>query len=189
MSCAELRGYVSELGEKLDLAKTKLAVEEKRIYRYVQSQIGKLFNKEYGIDINFVDYNIDVNYFYGYEILFHVQFGDTDFSIRFSRGFNHLYLCKWKMGTPAKDLDYNDDNDYEYISSFPVIDALYQNFNEDKISELLKKFDKIYKLCYTTNYLNNLPKTYTFLLCNKKSNTFCRDITKIIATKILFFKN
>lgn len=58
----------------------------------------------------------------------------------------------------------------------------------EKVGNCQKTLDIINKIadrCENTDYLDNLPKAYTFLL----SSPFCRDITKIIATKILFFKN
>lgn len=94
---------------------------------------------------------------------------------------------------------YNANNDnYVRILSMVV-------FNNDDFDEKLAEFDKKYadeqnrkalmhqiarldNLYLNTDYLHNLPKTYTFLLCNKKRKTFCLDIEKLIATKILFFK-
>ncbi len=72
--------------------------------------------------------------------------------------------------------------------NYPHLVEIYEYYNkEENIKKLFAQTDKIIQLCTETNYLNNLPKTYTFLLCNKKNNTFCRDISKIIAHKILFF--
>ena len=49
--------------------------------------------------------------------------------------------------------------------------------------KILKYIDKIKYLYLYTDYLDNLPLAYTFIL----SSPFCRDITKLIAHKILFF--
>lgn len=76
------------------------------------------------------------------------------------------------------------------LESFSDIFPEFMKYNsEEERIKLLTYILRMLYLCTETNYLNNLPKAYTFLLCNKKSNTFCRDITKIIAQKILFFKN
>jgi len=40
---------------------------------------------------------------------------------------------------------------------------------------------------FDTDYINNLPKAYTFLLCNKTKKQFPRDISKLIIKKLLFF--
>ena len=68
--------------------------------------------------------------------------------------------------------------------NYPHLVEIYEYYNkEENIKKLFAQTDKIIQLCIETNYLNNLPKTYTFLL----SSPFCRDISKIIAKKILFF--
>jgi hypothetical protein len=46
-------------------------------------------------------------------------------------------------------------------------------------------FTKLYDLTYKTTYIDCLPLTYTFLLCNKNKN-FPKDLSKIIAHKVLF---
>lgn len=70
--------------------------------------------------------------------------------------------------------------------NYPHLQEIYEYYNkEENIKKLFAQTDKIIKLCEETNYLNNLPKAYTFLL----SSPFCRDITKLITQKILFFKN
>lgn len=64
------------------------------------------------------------------------------------------------------------------------LQKLYEFYSiEENTKKLLAQKDAIEKLCSETNYLYNLPKAYTFLL----SSPFCRDITKLIAHKILFF--
>lgn len=63
------------------------------------------------------------------------------------------------------------------------LQKLYEFYSiEENTKKLLSQKDAIRKLCYETNYIYNLPKAYTFLL----SSPFCRDISKLIATKILF---
>ncbi len=43
------------------------------------------------------------------------------------------------------------------------------------------------KFMFDTDYIDNLPKAYTFLLCNKTKKQFSRDISKLIIKKLLFF--
>ena len=62
-----------------------------------------------------------------------------------------------------------------------------QIINAPNSTLVLELIYRLKNLCYYNNYLDNLPKAYTFLICNKKNNIFCRDISKIIAQKILFF--
>lgn len=59
----------------------------------------------------------------------------------------------------------------------------YNKKQEGDYTEFLALIHKITERCKNTNYLDNLPKAYEFIL----SSPFCRDITKLIATKILFF--
>lgn len=49
---------------------------------------------------------------------------------------------------------------------------------------LMHQITRLNNLYSNTDYLHNLPLAYTFIL----SSPFCRNITKLIATKILFFK-
>ncbi len=55
--------------------------------------------------------------------------------------------------------------------------------DEQNRQTLLTRVKYLYNLYMNTDYLDNLPLCYTFIL----SSPFCRDITKIIAHKILFF--
>jgi hypothetical protein len=57
----------------------------------------------------------------------------------------------------------------------------------ENIKEFCEYVYNIYTLLYDTQYLYSLPLAYTFLLCNKKTNTFPKDIAKLIGEKILFF--
>ena len=75
---------------------------------------------------------------------------------------------------------YTDGSSY---NNYDNSDELLTYKNPENIKSLFDKLFRIKKLCENTNYLDNLPKTYAFLLCSP----FCRDITKIIAHKILFF--
>ncbi len=54
---------------------------------------------------------------------------------------------------------------------------------QESKEKLFSQLHKIKNLCNSTNYLDNLPLCYTFILCSP----FYRDITKLIAHKILFF--
>jgi len=63
-------------------------------------------------------------------------------------------------------------------------------FNERKnIDEVYNYIKSNYEFLFTSTYLHSLPKAYTFLLSNKITRMFPRDIAKLIANKILFFKN
>ncbi len=64
-----------------------------------------------------------------------------------------------------------------------IPDELQTYLNPENIKSLFDKLFRIKKLCFSTNYLDNLPKAYTFILCSP----FCQDITKLITKKILFF--
>jgi len=59
--------------------------------------------------------------------------------------------------------------------------TLYEKLRAIDYNTIVYKFRTYKQLIHTTNYLLCL----TFLLCAKK--TFCRDIAKLIAKKILFF--
>ncbi len=60
----------------------------------------------------------------------------------------------------------------------------FEKYNDEtERLKILKYIDKIKVLYLYTDYLDNLPLAYTFIL----SSPFCRDITKLIAHKILFF--
>jgi hypothetical protein len=75
---------------------------------------------------------------------------------------------------------YTDGSSY---NNYDISDKLQTYLNPENIKSLFDKLFRIKKLCFSTNYLDNLPKAYTFILCSP----FCQDITKIIAHKILFF--
>lgn len=53
--------------------------------------------------------------------------------------------------------------------------------------KMLKYISEIKYLYLHTDYLKNLPLAYTFILSSSSTKTFCKDISKIIAHKILFF--
>jgi len=62
--------------------------------------------------------------------------------------------------------------------------SICKHYNTQESKEkLFSQLHKIKNLCNSTNYLDNLPLCYTFIL----SSPFYRDITKLIAHKILFF--
>lgn len=73
--------------------------------------------------------------------------------------------------------------DGSFYKKSDISDELLTYLNPENIKSLFDKLFRIKKLCFSTNYLDNLPKAYTFILCSP----FCQDITKIIAHKILFF--
>lgn len=73
------------------------------------------------------------------------------------------------------------DEELQHFVSFKK----YEDADERK-----KYFDyqsELLTLYLCTKYLDNLPKAYTFILSSSSTKTFCRDITKLIAHKILFF--
>jgi len=71
----------------------------------------------------------------------------------------------------------------KYADKFPEW-VKYNNLEER--TKLLTYAKRMHYLFTETDYPKNLPTliasliTYTFLICNKKNNTFCRDITKNI---------
>jgi hypothetical protein len=75
-----------------------------------------------------------------------------------------------------------------------------KNRNHKKYQHLIEYFENsgnrtkiidyanyINKFLWTTPYIFVLPKAYTFLLCNRTTKIFPRDIAKLITHKILFF--
>lgn len=74
---------------------------------------------------------------------------------------------------------------YNYIfNNFRVAQQRMINAPNSKL--VLELIDRLKHLCYYNNYLDNLPKAYTFLLASP-SIICSRDVRKIIAHKILFF--
>lgn len=57
---------------------------------------------------------------------------------------------------------------------------------QESKEKLVSQLHKIKNLCNSTNYLDNLPLCYTFILSSPSLLRY-RDITKLIAHKILFF--
>jgi hypothetical protein len=102
------------------------------------------------------------------------------------------------------DFDTNSFIIYSQYREFTPISRSYlkQNYNcDDKIIQSIEffgRYENITEFCtyvvqchnllYNTPYIYALPLAYTFLLCNKKINTFPKDIAKLIGEKILFFK-
>ncbi len=75
-----------------------------------------------------------------------------------------------------------------------IYNSVFNNFrftqqrmiNAPNSKLVLEQIGRLKNLCYYNNYLDNLPKAYTFLLASP-SIIRSRDVRKIIAQKILFF--
>lgn len=130
-----------------------------------------ILNRKYKVNKYMINYIQDkINNVY--QICISIDLPSNSFvSLYFTEGDNINRLIIYADGNFRKDFNNSDE-----LSTYE---------NPENIKSLFDKLFRIKKLCFSTNYLDNLPKTYTFLLCSP----FCRDITKLIATKILFFKN
>ncbi len=57
----------------------------------------------------------------------------------------------------------------------------------ENVKEICSYAIRISKFLYDTTYIVSLPKAYTFLLCNRTTKIFPKEIAKLITHKILFF--
>lgn len=101
---------------------------------------------------------------------------DYDFHETYENQFYFTYKC---------------ENQTRYIS----VKSNLTGLNTDEISfiknikdNLLNYLRETLIFMFDTDYIDNLPKAYTFLLCNSFVRQFPRDIAKLITHKILFFK-
>ncbi len=83
---------------------------------------------------------------------------------------------------------------------YDSLNIILKNRNHKKYQHIIEYFNipgntkkiidyanYINKFLWTTPYIFVLPKAYTFLLCNRTTKIFPRDIAKLITHKILFF--
>ncbi len=69
----------------------------------------------------------------------------------------------------------------------PKSKYLFDYFASEKFETIKQIIRDLYPFIFATNYVQNLPKAYTFLLCCP--GTIPKGVDKIIARKILFFTN
>jgi hypothetical protein len=69
-----------------------------------------------------------------------------------------------------------------------ITDTIYIiNYLCKNMDAIETRHQKIYNLLCSTHYIRYLPLVYTFLLCNRHTKSFLKEIAHIIANKILFF--
>ena len=69
----------------------------------------------------------------------------------------------------------------------PKSKYIFDYFASDKRETIKPIIRDLYPFIFTTDYMQNLPKAYTFLLCCP--GNIPKGVDKIIAKKILFFPN
>ena len=125
---------------------------------------------------------------------------DVQLSRKLIRGIIYFYIDKneFRVNCSNKSIDiflrgnvacYYEKGEWDfrvYDSSEFIIPTKIQNVMNylcENFEAIDKRLVKIYNLLTATHYIDNLPKAYTFLLCSP----FYRDISRLIAHKILFF--
>jgi hypothetical protein len=157
----------------------------------------KFINKKY--NFNFIISNVNKKY---------IKLKNIDISLYFSKhilpSIQIYYMIKHRIVRYHTFVSaYYDlyNNDIEPHSK-PNLDKIKETCNcttaQIKAIEFFSELENIKEFCeylcnisallYKTPYIYSLPLAYTFLLCNKSTNTFPKDITKLIGHKILFFK-
>jgi hypothetical protein len=78
------------------------------------------------------------------------------------------------------------DNSVQYKIDNPDIFEILLHImqNRETIFSTIEYFTKLF---IHTDYYNNIQLAFTFLLCNRRTKTFLKEIANIIAQKILFF--
>lgn len=167
--------------EELYRIRDELSIEVSKYDDYIKKKeiiskvfINNLIKKIIGIKMSNVNLVQDGATY----ISFYCEFGKREFKIRIF------------ANRPRIEIQYIKNYQEKFIDNKIIRDSYPKLYNLKKhytipenVDTLFAKVKKVTHLCYYTNYLYNLPKAYTFLL----SSPFCRDISKIIAHKILFF--
>ncbi len=167
LTICELDELIKKNDEENRLAKNMIKFKEAEIANYINSWLIKKIN-------------IGPAMVYYYPFYFKLVFwkDNKHICVLFKRDKFYIDIClisKDNQSMVSVGEEFRRKYDLQKLYEFYMV--------EENTKKLFAQKDKIENLCSKTNYLDNLPKAYTFLLCSP----FCRDITKIITKKILFF--
>ena len=172
----------------MNLTLNELISETEKCKRLAVLYFTKFINKKYNFEFNSdcVNYNDFCERF----CLFYVgskNYVKVYYNYKSGKMFARLVFSSKESYTLYNDID---DNQFKNIGNEELRE--YKNVIEfftkpENIKEICSYAIRISKFLYDTTYIVSLPKAYTFLLCNKKNKIFPRDISKLIAYKILFF--
>jgi len=110
---------------------------------------------------------------------------NNNYSSMFESENYELYILdeEFKTTHSIKQIKYYIKGEYK-----KKYKAAIQHFSEKiNIVNLCEYASQIHNLINHTTYIYCLPLGYTFLLCNRITKIFPRDIVKLITHKILFF--
>jgi len=176
-----------QIEEEANIRK-KLNIEHNKMF-------AKMFMKKIGVrDVQFSDLDIHIiekYYIVKFSIIAEINF-DLHISVFVNGSYNHhaytVYLCSDNLSYSLDRGFINTRGDKDILNDKPKSKLLYEYIANDNNSEIIKQIIRdLYNLIYLTDYKQNLPKAYTFLLCCP--GTIPKGVDKIITKKILFFKN
>ncbi len=169
-----------------DMMDKRLGVLYKHTLRYLNS----MFNIELSENYKYIYVNHNTNHL-------KIQFQRLptrdyysvmiEFSLSSGNFIDVIIKCSTKLGNKTVYHKYVNNFIHNKIGliedeNMKQITQYFMNC-DDFIKFVIKKYNRLYK----TQYYNNLPKAYTFLLSNSKNKIFPKEIAKLIAKKLLFF--
>jgi len=151
----------------------------------------KMFMKEIGVDSDYSDVDIYIsehNYTkYNVSITLHaeldIQFGYM-FAISHVDSFYALTLITKNVNYINISHGTQTNGDISILDDKPKSKYIFDYVMKDGDKKMRLIIHDLYTLIFTTDYLQNLPKAYTFLLCCP--GIIPKNVDKIIANKILF---
>lgn len=149
----------------------------------------KMFMKKIGVsDVQCSDYDIYISRD-GYHTV-HLDISAEiylylDINFIAISGSNHSVILYSKEISYSNDfINTNISGDQNILNDKPKSKLLFDYFMNDGHIKIQPIIRDLYNLIFSTDYMQNLPKAYTFLLCCPKK--IPKGVDKIIAKKILF---
>lgn len=173
----------------------KIKADKSRIKENAFNHFKKIMDKKYGYlgicDFIFIHrpnnhtvvLYLEENYEDGEKIKIEISFNRNNYTSLFCYDDSYLSIIdSMGIGSIKKIHGHYDFK--------PQYDPAIQYFSEiENIKNCIDYTTRVHNLVYRTTYIHCLPLVYTFLLSNKITRMFPKDIAKLITHKMLFFKN
>lgn len=185
---------VVEADEEMDKKLSEEKRERKNTNIEHKKMFAKMFMKKIGVsDVQCSDF--DIHESRGYYI---IQF-DISAEIKFYLDIRFIVVPRFpdrncSVALHSKGIGYYNDfgntnisGDQNIINDKPKSKLIFDYFMNDGHNKIKPIIRDLYPFIFATDYMQNLPKAYTFLLCCP--GTIPKGVDKIIARKILFFPN
>lgn len=156
--------------------------------------IVKMFLKKIGTDVDYSDVIIYITkaaiQMYNICFVLHAEL-DIKFIYIFAKQtearYENLYTLTLIEGIIYNEISTmkNIHGDITFLDDKPKSKYIFDYVMDGGDKKMRPIFRDLYNLLFLTDYMQNLPKAYTFLLCCP--GTIPKGVDKIIAKKILFF--